>query len=119
MLVEDILDDIEQTLEFTGPPMPSRPRVIKMLSAELAEILGKGTWNWAMQHISPAIATQTGKRNYLLPSNFPDNFAHAAGEYADGYCCMLGNGTNESQLTYAAPELYFSRNLMGTSNGTP
>jgi hypothetical protein len=119
MLVNEIVDDIEMILESAGPPMPDRRKIVKLMSFELAEIIGKGTWNWALQHFNPAIATQAGIRNYQLPINFPDNFVRGAGNLADGFACMLDNGTNEEQLTYVAPELYFTRNLRGTSNGKP
>ena len=119
MLVSDILDDIDEVLERTGPVAPDRLILTKWMSQELREIIGKGTWTWAQQHLNPTIATQTGIRNYLLPANFPDNFTRAAGEQGDEYAAMIDDGTNESQLTYIAPELYFTRNIRGTANGRP
>lgn len=120
MLVDELADEIQQVLELRKlAHPPNRFLLIRWMSNELTEITGKGDWNWAKQHINPTVATQTGIRSYPLPDNFPDNFCRSAGELGDGFACMLDDLTNESQLTYIAPELYVTRNLRGTANGRP
>ena len=119
MIVREILDDIEQVLQFKGVASPGRPILTQWLSQELNELTGVADWDWAQVWLDPAVTTVDGTNEYSLPANFPENFLRGAGADGDSYCCKVSTSTKEEILDYRSPVQFHSLVFVGASEGQP
>lgn len=120
MLIRDLVNDIEKLISLSPRPQRIQKDIIKsMLSAELQEITAKVDLDCLHVHLDPMISTAEGVREYVLPDNFPENFARGAGTSGDQYCCKLGDGSTDAVMTYKNPVQFYSQSLTGQTNGRP
>lgn len=119
MRADEIITEVEMECEFKGLRTPDRRVMLAFLSTELRELTGRGSFDWAMRALRPAISLQDGKADYLLPEDFGDNFVRGAGDDGDKWCCMLDDGSSEAPLDYVSPPQFFSMNLTASEEADP
>lgn len=121
MKVQELLDQIEQDLQdpLTRRIPHDRWRLLDWLSQELDAIVSLEEWDTFVRYLLPAIKTEIGRRTYLLPEDFPDNFVRTTDVDTAAYLCKLDDGTNEVLLGYEAPVTFLARNLRAEANGRP
>jgi len=120
MTVREYIERIERSLRDPVTkelPLPSA-ELIDVLSDEVAVLSGEFDWDWAGSPLRPAIRTQTGKRIYPLPVDFGFNFVRGGDQGGEIFTVTLDNTTSETPLQYLSTARFYSRNLVGESNGT-
>lgn len=120
MKVRKILDDIEQTPAYQLMPKevrPDRRMLLQWMSSELNDLSSKTpNFDFWLVQLEPAIRTQSGKRDYDLPDDFPFNFVRLS---TDKWACNIDDGYNETNLPYVPLKDFYDLNLTAESNGKP
>lgn len=119
MKASAILDQVELELRQKGIRYDDRALMLKHMSFDLATLCGMEDWDWAMIAVDPVIKTITGKRDYDLPANFPDNFVRWGTPTGQKWLCNLDDGVNDNPLDYVSPAQFYSMNLSGQTNSRP
>ena len=121
MTVREYIEKIERSLrDPVTKELPLPPaELIDVLSDEVAVLSGEFDWDWAGSPIRPAIRTKTGERTYSLPGNFGFNFARGGDTSGEIFTVTLDNSTSETPLQYLSTARFYSKDLVGESNGTP
>jgi hypothetical protein len=88
------------------------------LRAYLLSLASLESWSWLQVHVDPIAKTETGKRAYPLPRDFPDNFLRNASNGLD-YLCKLSDGSSESFLGYLPAVEFFASDRAAATNGKP
>jgi hypothetical protein len=120
MTINEFIDDIIDECRTAGIKTDfDRFDLLNWASAELNKISGEYDADCFYTYSEPIASLVVGTRNYDLPANFPMNFAKAAGDQGDKFCCMYDDATSETPLDYMTNTRFYSMNLSGESNGTP
>ena len=88
---------------------------LRMVLIELASL---EDWSWLHVRMDPIAKTETGKRNYALPRNFPDNFLRNASNGLD-HLCLISDSSSEGFLGYQPATRFFASDRVAASNGKP
>jgi hypothetical protein len=120
MNTQEWIDDIEDELRTAGIKVNwERWDLLNWASAELNKLSQEFTADCLMVYLDPIVVTASGTRQYDLPANFGTNFAEAAGDQGEGFCCMLNDGSSDSRLEYVTATRLFSRDLTSSSSSRP
>lgn len=76
-------------------------------------------WSFFVRHVDPIVKTDTGKRTYDLPDDFPSNFIRGAEDDGSRYLCILSDGSSETFLDYKTPESFYSADFESATNQKP
>lgn len=119
MNISIILDAVEQQVQDRATRRSPVDRMILLawLEQELNTLAGMYEFDFLVKRVDPLILTTTGKRNYPLPEDFPENFIQGGD---DGHrLCKINDGSREAFLDYKPPAEYFSRTIEDEPNAKP
>lgn len=121
MKVIDIINSVEEQVQnpITRQIPVDHLILLDWLAQEINTLSGMAEFDFLMQRLDPLLLTEVGKRNYLLPEDFPENFVHGGDDQGEEYMCKINNGTSEAFLTYQEPAQYFSRTLEDEASAKP
>lgn len=122
MKVKKLLDLVELRLQQADLTLtvhkPDRFVLEEFLAHSINRILEMEEWSFGVKMLDPLFQTETGKRTYLLPADFPATFLRG-GHDGMSYVCHISDGTSDSALYYESPEKFFSRERTSVSNTQP
>ena len=123
MKVGYILDQVEQRLRdpVTRASPVKRPRLLEVLEAELNSIIQANNFPNLARHAAPIVRATPGRKQYDLPSDFPENFVREADSPGSGsYSCFLVDSSdNQSTLTYLTPGRFFAKHDPDEADSEP
>ena len=111
MKIARVLDDVEQLVQdrLTRKIPVDRFILLDWLEQEINTLGGMADFDFLAKPLGPLIVTQTGKRGYMLPDDFPENFLRGADSEEERYVCKLNDGTTEFLLSYLTIAQFYSR----------
>ena len=113
-----VLDLVEQRVfdPITRAAPVDRTVLDSFLTAELEELASREQFTayFAVYH-DPLLRTTTGGREYLLPKDFPENFCIRG----DKHVVVIGNASNQVDLTFVPPAEFFQKDLLSQGNSKP